>query len=191
MPLDLTDKSTLAIIWTSAGILLIEPLGTNFSEILIEIHTFSFKKIHFKMSSGKCPPFCLGLKSMCEEVDKNSNPYKHLSHLVQRQDYPNTLGSYQTCFVSTSGMVLNIRRAYNVWWKILSTSIICISRYKMKYICALTLPETIQNLQLAPGGAIWHWTVHQRDQVLLAWCLIVPSHCLHQYWIIVADTLWN
>ena len=26
-----------AIIWTKAGILLIEPLGTNFSEILIEI----------------------------------------------------------------------------------------------------------------------------------------------------------
>ena len=36
-------------------------LGTNFSEILSEIHTFSFKKIHLKMSSGKCRPFCLGL----------------------------------------------------------------------------------------------------------------------------------
>ena len=35
-----------AIIWTNAGILLIGPLGTNFSEILIEIHTFSFKKMH-------------------------------------------------------------------------------------------------------------------------------------------------
>ena len=34
-----------AIIWTNAGILLIWPLGTNFSEILIEIHVFSFKKI--------------------------------------------------------------------------------------------------------------------------------------------------
>ena len=31
-----------AIIWTNAGILLIEPLGINFSEILIEINTFSF-----------------------------------------------------------------------------------------------------------------------------------------------------
>ena len=50
-----------AIIWTNAGILLIGPLGTNFSEILIEIHTFSFKKMHFKMSSGKCRPYCLGL----------------------------------------------------------------------------------------------------------------------------------
>ena len=31
-----------AIIWTNAGILLIGPLATNFSEIVIEIHTFSF-----------------------------------------------------------------------------------------------------------------------------------------------------
>ena len=50
-----------AIICTNAGILLIGPLGTNFNEIFIEIHTFSFKKIHLKMSSGKWRPFCLGL----------------------------------------------------------------------------------------------------------------------------------
>ena len=31
-----------AIIWTNAGILLIGTLGTNFSEILCKIHTFSF-----------------------------------------------------------------------------------------------------------------------------------------------------
>ena len=50
-----------AIIWTNAGILLIGPLETNFSEILIEIHTFSFKKMHVKMSSGRWRPCCLGL----------------------------------------------------------------------------------------------------------------------------------
>ena len=37
-----------AIIWTNAGMLLIGPLGTNFSEILIKIHTFSFKKMYLK-----------------------------------------------------------------------------------------------------------------------------------------------
>ena len=50
-----------AIIWTNAGILFIQTLGTNFSEILIEIHTFSFKKMHLKMSSAKWQQFCLGL----------------------------------------------------------------------------------------------------------------------------------
>ena len=50
-----------AIIWTNDGILLIGPLGINFREILIEILTFSFKKMHLKMSSGKWRPSCLGL----------------------------------------------------------------------------------------------------------------------------------
>ena len=42
-----------AIIWTNDGLLLIGPLGTNFSEILIEILTLSFKKMRLKMSSAK------------------------------------------------------------------------------------------------------------------------------------------
>ena len=50
-----------AIIWTNAGILLIGTLGTNFSEILIEICAFSFMKMHLKVPSGKRRPFCLGL----------------------------------------------------------------------------------------------------------------------------------
>ena len=39
-----------AITWTNAGILLIGLLGTAFSEIFIEIHAFSLKKMHLKMS---------------------------------------------------------------------------------------------------------------------------------------------
>ena len=42
-----------AIIWTNAGILLIRILGTNFSEIPGKINSFSFKKMHLKMSSAK------------------------------------------------------------------------------------------------------------------------------------------
>ena len=42
-----------AIIWTNTGILIIGPLGTNFSENLSGIQTFSFKKMPLKMSSGK------------------------------------------------------------------------------------------------------------------------------------------
>ena len=50
-----------AIIWTDVGILLIGPLGTNFSEILIEIYTFSFRKMHLKMEDGGY----FALVSMC------------------------------------------------------------------------------------------------------------------------------
>ena len=42
-----------AIIRTNAGILLIRPLGTHFSEILNRIQTISFKKMHLKMSPAK------------------------------------------------------------------------------------------------------------------------------------------
>ena len=48
-----------AIIWTNDGILSIGPLGKTFSEILIGIQTFSFKKMKFKISSAKWRPFCL------------------------------------------------------------------------------------------------------------------------------------
>ena len=53
-----------AIIWTNAGILLIRTLGTNFSEILGEIHLFSFSKMHLKMASAKWRLFGLGLNEL-------------------------------------------------------------------------------------------------------------------------------
>ena len=53
-----------AIIWTNAGMLLIGPFGTNFSEIVIGIYTFSSQKMHLKMSSGKWRPFCPGLSEL-------------------------------------------------------------------------------------------------------------------------------
>ena len=49
------------IIWTNAIILVIGPLGTNLSEILIEVLTFSFHKVRFKVSSAVLRPCCLGL----------------------------------------------------------------------------------------------------------------------------------
>ena len=78
-----------AITWTNVGILLIGPLGTNFSEMLIEIRTFSFKKIHLKMSSGKWRPFCLGLNVLrtdilhCTRSQVTKALWAHNSNLVK------------------------------------------------------------------------------------------------------------
>ena len=72
-----------AIIWTNAGILLIRPLGTHFSEILIEIYTFWFKKMHLKMWSGKRWPSCLGLnvlmwiQLLIHAINKRGPSLKH------------------------------------------------------------------------------------------------------------------
>ena len=59
----LSPERRQAIIWTNAGLLLIGPQRTNFSEILIGIQIFSFKKMHLKMSSAKWRPFASA--SMC------------------------------------------------------------------------------------------------------------------------------
>ena len=45
-------------------------LGTNLSEIFIEVHIFSFKKMHLKMSSGKCRPFCLDLNMLITHYNR-------------------------------------------------------------------------------------------------------------------------
>ena len=66
-----------AIIWINAGILLIGPLGTNLSEILIEIFAFSFKEMHLKMLSVKWQPFCPG--------GGMSLPFKWWSHMFLSQ----------------------------------------------------------------------------------------------------------
>ena len=80
-----------AIIWTNTGILLIRTLGRNFSEILGKIHSFSSKKMHFKMSSAKGRLFSLGINELTEyqHVDGvhelSSRGVRCRSRLVNRQ----------------------------------------------------------------------------------------------------------
>ena len=71
-----------AIIWTNAGILLIGPLGTNFSEILFGIQTSLFKKMHLKMSSAKWRPICLGLNVLRHH--HHGILYRDSCHTVKR-----------------------------------------------------------------------------------------------------------
>ena len=78
----LSPSRRQAIIWTNDGILLIEPLGTKFSEILIAIQTFSFKKIYLKISSAKWRPSCLGLNVLIMCCLTAPNPYQNWSWLV-------------------------------------------------------------------------------------------------------------
>ena len=52
------------LIGANDGILLIWPLGANFSEILIWIQTLSFNKMHLEVSSAKWYPFCLDFNAL-------------------------------------------------------------------------------------------------------------------------------
>ena len=53
-----------AIIWNSDKVLSIWTLGTNFSEISIETHMFSFKKMQLHISSVKCLGFSVLTKCL-------------------------------------------------------------------------------------------------------------------------------
>ena len=53
-----------AIIQTNAGILLIGPLRTNCSQILIAILSLLFNKMRLKVSSAKWHPFCRDLNML-------------------------------------------------------------------------------------------------------------------------------
>ena len=68
-----------AITWTNDGILLIAPLGTNFSEILIKIHSFSLKKMHLKTSSARRRPFCLDLNMYRYTEPQSGQPCAQMS----------------------------------------------------------------------------------------------------------------
>ena len=98
------------IIWTNAGILLIGPLGTNFIQILVGIQTFSFKKMHLKMSSAKWRPFCLGLNVLsvasnycalfvCDKIHK----INHIMNYAQcNSKFKMCLGiAHLSCYIET------------------------------------------------------------------------------------------
>ena len=63
-----------AIIWTNDAIVWIRPLGTNFSETLIEFLTFWFKKMRLNVSSAKWWSFRFGFNVLtypCSKLNTN------------------------------------------------------------------------------------------------------------------------
>ena len=54
--------------------MLIGPLGTNFSEISMEIHSVLLKKVHLKLLSAKWQPFYLGLNVLTWILLINQDP---------------------------------------------------------------------------------------------------------------------
>ena len=55
------------------------------------------------------------------------------------------------------------------------------------YIC-VTRPQWVNSL--GPGDAIWQRIGLTLVQVM-ACCLMVPSNCLNQFWLIISEVLWH
>ena len=117
-----------AIIRTNAGILSIRPLGTNFSEILIEILTFSFKKMRLKVSSAKRPQWVKLTKDtlypeiiLCMHTANEKQCYNVMSHWLAT--YTKMVPKY-LIFTTNWGwdrMIANLqmtfRNSFSGWFK--------------------------------------------------------------------------
>ena len=93
-----------AIIWTNTGLLVIIPLGTNFSENLIAILTFSFRKMRLKMSSAIWRTFCLGLNVLmldtcCASSILHMDGRRMISMPLQMADILETIYSEVFCLI--------------------------------------------------------------------------------------------
>ena len=73
-----------AITWTNADFCSTGPLGTKFSGILIEIQTFSLKKMLLKRSSVKCRLSCRDLNVLiaCKQITSHLKYHAHGSRFV-------------------------------------------------------------------------------------------------------------
>ena len=86
-----------AIIWTSAGILSIGPLWTNFSEIQTKIQTFSFKKCICKCHLRNGVHFVL--VSMCYVSSVKLCPFHSGLHALKRSDFQRQRTNAYVCTV--------------------------------------------------------------------------------------------
>ena len=159
-----------AIIWTNAGLLLIGPLGTNFSEILIKILTFSFKKMRLKVSSAKRRPFCLGLnvltemqlvtwrklrfiryfndnKSMDTTGSSSSNTCHYFHHHEKCFDTSKLLFDNSIKFHTSSPRILSsgFALSYILFFVSIGPLYLCLDKMITRYIESLLLPDTTWN----------------------------------------------
>ena len=138
-----------AIIWTNTGILLIGPLGTNFSENLSGIQTFSFKKMPLKMSSGKWRPSCLGLnvlnirkqaftRCFCVYRDISLFLIEVLSVLVKEK--------FLFIFAAPHAISICFKQTFRAWK----------SSTRTPFICFLGISPTTWHKTLYS----WHWRIY-------------------------------
>ena len=89
-----------AIIWTNAGILFIEILGTNFSEILSKIGT----KMHLEILSAKYRPFCLSLNVLmilyCREIRHGKQCWQDACQ-IDEWAFVNKIAAWRTRAITT------------------------------------------------------------------------------------------
>ena len=144
-----------AIIWTNAGILLIQSLETNTKEIFIKLYIFSFKKMHLKMLSGNWQPFCLNL---------------------------NVLSKTHWCFILWTSVMKSLNLHFSTkfkawisnytWWKLACK---CSSMFWIHWHFRTWMSNYIPHIKMNITTCTWpDWKWHVSTE--LKFCLVVKSN---------------
>ena len=72
---DCLPRSRISHFEDKKVVLILVVPGTNFSEILIQIQQFYYKKINLKMSPAKWQPFCPGLNVLLTLLNRKCQDY--------------------------------------------------------------------------------------------------------------------
>ena len=151
-----------AIMWTNAGILLIGPLGTNFSENLIEILIFSFTKMLLKGSSAKWRPFCLGLNVLSKAICALEWPIPPVIELARSRPAKDHLHQ-----VSSTSHYTNIRYLLNSPWKINQSLFGQQINHSMKMVINELLQILLSNTTFPRNGMLFY-------NIVPVWHLVTP-----------------
>ena len=118
-----------AIIWNNAGLLLIELLGANFSEVVIGIQRFSFQKMHI-LSQPQC-------------VKTKLNKYIYISRLSPPPIYRSICGKFKRFFFLMHIYIDSIH-----WYTLLS-KYLCLFNFHLPYSLKLSTIYFICKFQTA------------------------------------------
>ena len=164
-----------AIIWTNAGVLLIGSLGTNFSEILIEIHTRKcIWKYHlnWKMAVILSWPQCVKLHT--------------LTVWAQLCAYHFYVGYWMLSGDGSAGLILGLHPANERWRHFVTTSLIGWVEAKNQpcecdvlHIWMETVLLTVDLFSQAPSNLLISLTCYMRSRLshIIPGCHIMPTDC--------------
>ena len=165
-----------AITWNNVGILLIGPVGTHLSEILIGIQTFSFQKMHLKMSSAKWRPFVSA--SLCLTIGMYSTCSCGIIAVYTVSDEDECQASPSPCPAAST--CVNTPGAF---------SCPCQTGYsKVEDVCTgkiVTIFIWYRNLSLLPSVIRWFTPVAARSmspqkfKCMTHFCSLIDWHVIH------------
>ena len=156
-----------SIIWSSTGILIIRTSGTNFSEILGAMYTFSFKKMHLKCHQWN--ESHLFLASMCWI------PILKPCILYSTTQKCSDLQWYRGCHKLHCNEIYLYLLMFNLRYKVL------VDIYQWCSFC----------YSLWPNDTIWWQRSGSTLAQVMACFLMAPSHFLNQCWFTISKVYWH